>query len=236
VGAGSGAETGEERLRRRVGLLGGSFNPAHGGHRYISELALKQLQLHQVWWVISPQNPLKASNEIAPLEERCAIARSVASHPQIRVTDIEDRIGTSHTIDTITVLQARFPDVRFVWLMGADILLELPQWKRWRYLFHRVPIAVYPRPTYSLRALSSVAARSFAGARVPQRQARCLAAMSPPAWTFLQVRPHGQSATQIRARRSRSSGSPSKAPEDQADQEDQARRETRLSPETQQAG
>ena len=220
-------------MRRRVGLLGGSFNPAHEGHRYLSELALKRLQLHQVWWVISPQNPLKATGEIAPFEERRAIAEAVGSHPQIRVTDIERRIGTSHTVDTIMVLQARFPDIRFVWLMGADILLELPQWKRWRHLFQRVPIAVFPRPTYSLRALSSMAARSFADARVPQRQARCLAGMSPPAWTFLQVRPHGQSATQIRVRRSRSSGSPSKAPEDQADQ---ARRETRLSPETQQAG
>jgi nicotinate-nucleotide adenylyltransferase len=212
-------------------LLGGSFNPAHEGHRYISELALKQLQLHQVWWVISPQNPLKASNEIAPLEERCAIAKLVARHPQIRVTDIEDRIGTSHTIDTITVLQARFPDVRFVWLMGADILLELPQWKRWRDLFHRVPIAVYPRPSYSLRAMSSPAARSFAGARVPERQARRLADMRPPAWTFLQVRPNSQSATRIRAQRPQSSGGRSRAAAE--DQEDQTRRKTRLSPETQ---
>jgi nicotinate-nucleotide adenylyltransferase len=210
-------------------VLGGSFNPAHEGHRYISELALKQLQLHQVWWVISPQNPLKDTSEIAPFKERCAIAESVASHPQIRVTDIERRIGTSHTVDTITVLQAMFPDIRFVWLMGADILLELPQWKRWRYLFHCVPIAVYPRSTYSLRALSSMAARSFAGARVPQRQARCLADMKPPAWTFLQVRPNRQSATQIRAQRRQSSGSRSQASEDQADQ---ARRKTRLSPGT----
>ena len=214
-------------MRRRVGLLGGSFNPAHDGHRYISELALKQLQLHQVWWVISPQNPLKSTDKIAPFEQRRAIAESVASHPQIRVSDIECRIGTSHTIDTIAVLQTRFPDIRFVWLMGADILLELPQWKRWRHLFHCVPIAVFPRPTYSLRALSSVAARSFAGARVPQRQAHCLADMRPPAWTFLQVRPNSQSATQIRARRSKFSGSPGEAPEDQT------RRETRLSLETQ---
>jgi nicotinate-nucleotide adenylyltransferase len=211
-------------------LLGGSFNPAHEGHRYVSELALKQLQLHQVWWLISPQNPLKTADEIAPLEERCTVARSVASHPQIRVTDIERRIGTSHTIDTITVLQARFPDIRFVWLMGADILLELPQWKRWRDLFYRVPIAVYPRPTYTLKALSSAAARSFAGARVPERQARCLADMRPPAWTFLQVRPNSQSATRIRAQRRRSSGSHGRAAEDR---EDQTRRKTRLSPETQ---
>ncbi len=191
--------SGEESLRRRVGLLGGSFNPAHEGHRYLSELALKTLHLHQVWWVVSPQNPLKAAGETAPFEDRLAVARRVANHPQIRVTDIEQRIGTRYTLDTVTALQARFPDMRFVWLMGADILLELPRWKRWQQLFRRVPIAVFPRPSYSLRALSSTAARAFANARVPERKARWLVEMDPPAWAFLQVRPHGASATQIRA-------------------------------------
>ncbi len=188
-------------MPRRVGLLGGSFNPSHEGHRYLSELALKHLQLHQVWWLVSPQNPLKAAGETAPFEKRLAVARTVASHPRIRVTDIERRIGTRYTLDTVTALQARFADTRFVWLMGADILLELPEWKQWQRLFRRVPIAVFPRPTYSLRALSSTAARAFAGSRVPQRKARQLAEMDPPAWVFLQTRPHGASATRIRARR-----------------------------------
>lgn len=188
-------------MRRCVGLLGGSFNPAHEGHRYLSEHAIKHLQLHQVWWVVSPQNPLKTTGEIAPFAERLAVAESVADHPQIRVTDIERRIGTQHTFDTVAALQARFPDTRFVWLMGADIMLELPKWKQWRRLFRRVPIAVFPRPTYSLKALSSRAARYFAGARVLERQARRLAGMEPPVWVFLQIRPHAQSATRIRARR-----------------------------------
>jgi nicotinate-nucleotide adenylyltransferase len=196
-------------LRRRVGLLGGSFNPAHEGHRYLSELAIRHLQLHQVWWIVSPQNPLKASDEIAPFEHRLAVAQSVADHPQIRVTDVERKIGTRHTIDTIVALQARFPDTRFVWLIGADIMLELPKWKQWRRLFRRVPIAVFPRPTYSLRALSSMAARYFAEARVLERQARRLAEMEPPAWVFLRIRPHGESATRIRARRSESADSSS---------------------------
>lgn len=186
-------------MRRRVGLLGGSFNPAHEGHRYLSELAIKHLQLHQVWWVVSPQNPLKTAREIAPFEDRLTIAEAVANHPQIRVTDIEQRIGTRYTLDTVVALQARFAGTRFVWLMGADILLELPKWKQWRRLFRRVPIAVFPRPTYSLRALSSTAARAFAGARVSQRKASRLAEMDPPVWVFLQTRPHGASATRIRA-------------------------------------
>ncbi len=212
-------------MRRCVGLLGGSFNPAHDGHRYLSELAIKHLQLHQVWWVVSPQNPLKATGEIAPFAERLAVAESVADHPQIRVTDIERRIGTQHTFDTVAALQARFSDTRFVWLMGADIMLELPKWKQWRRLFRRVPIAVFPRPTYSLRALSSTAARYFAGAQVPQRQARRLAEMKPPAWVFLQVRTHGESATRIRGRRN--------MPLDGGrDEESQPRRETKSSPET----
>jgi nicotinate-nucleotide adenylyltransferase len=213
-------------LLRRVGLLGGSFNPAHDGHRYLSDRALAHLQLHQVWWIISPQNPLKASGEIAPFAERRAVAESVADHPRIRVTDIERKIGTTHTLDTVAVLQARFPDTRFVWLMGADIMIELPKWKQWRRLLRRVPIAVFPRPTYSLKALSSVAARNFAGARVPQRQAPLLAGMDPPAWVCLQIRPHGESATRIRARRSMSS--------DRGDRDEQcqSRRDTRSSPQT----
>ena len=199
-------------------MLGGSFNPAHDGHRYLSEVAIKRLQLHQVWWVVSPQNPLKATGEIAPFAERLAVAGAVADHPQIRVTDLERRIGTQHTLDTVAALQARFTDTRFVWLMGADILVELSKWKQWRRLVRRVPIAVFPRPTYSLRALSSTAARYFAGARVRERQAYRLAGMEPPAWVFLQIRPHGESATQIRSRRgmSRDGG---------ADEESQSRRE-----------
>lgn len=213
-------------MQQRVGLLGGSFNPAHDGHRYLSELALKHLQLHQVWWLIAPKNPLKAGSEIAPFEERRAVAEAVADHPQIRVTDIERRIGTTHTVDTVAALQTRFPGTRFVWLMGADILLELPRWKQWRRLFSFLPIAVFPRPTYSLKALSSTAARAFASARVPQQQARCLADMKPPAWTFLEVRSHDASATRIRARRRRSLQA-------RPDPETQSRRASRSSPEMQ---
>lgn len=184
---------------RRVGLLGGSFNPAHDGHRYISTLAIKHLQLDEVWWVIAPRNPLKASGEIAPFEERRRTAEAVADHPRIRVSDIEREIGSAHTVDTVATLRARYPGVRFVWIIGADNLVQIPRWKQWRRLFRRVPIAVFPRPNYSLRALSSKAARYFAGARLPQVRARALAETTPPAWVFLHIRPHDASATRIRA-------------------------------------
>lgn len=184
---------------RRIGILGGSFNPAHEGHRYISLLALKRLQLDQVWWMISPQNPLKACAEIAPFKQRHRTAEGVAAHPRLRVTDIERTLGTVHTVDTMAVLLRRFPDVRFVWMIGADNLAQISQWKQWQKLFRSVPIAVFPRPGYSFRALASKAARSFAQARLPQSRARALAETAPPAWVFLHIRPHQASATRIRA-------------------------------------
>lgn len=185
---------------RRVGLLGGSFNPAHDGHRHISLIALERLRLDEVWWMVSPQNPLKATAGMATMAARIEAAGRIANHPRIRVTGIEAELGTSHTVDTITALKRRFRAIRFVWLMGADNLIQIPRWKQWRRLFRSVPIAVFPRPTYSLRALSGVAARRFAMARVPQSRARLLAELCPPAWTFLRVRTHAASATEIRRR------------------------------------
>lgn len=185
----------------RVGLLGGSFNPAHAGHLHVSRLALERLRLDQVWWLVSPQNPLKAEAGMATLDERLAIARQVAADPRIRVDALEIELGTRYTADTLDALKARFPALRFVWLMGADILAELPRWKRWRHVFRAVPIAVFARPTYSLRARSGRAARRFAAARQPASRAPDLAAMRPPAWVFLRIPLHGASASRIRARR-----------------------------------
>ena len=138
---------------------------------------------------------------MAPLELRLASADKVADHPRIRVTDIESELGTVHTVDTLKALSRRFPAANFVWLMGADNLLQIHQWKQWERLFRLVPIAVFPRPTYSFRALSSVAARRFAEARVPGWNWRWLADADPPAWAFLHGRAHAASATSIRARR-----------------------------------
>lgn len=182
-----------------MGLLGGSFNPAHQGHLYISELALDRLDLDEVWWLVSPQNPLKPAAGMASFAERLQSARSIGGHPKIRVSDIERSLGTRYTIDTLRALKIRYPEVRFVWLMGADNLLQMPRWQGWRAIFRAVPIAVFARPSYSLRARSGRAARQFRRHRVPAFKASGLPDMRPPAWVFLRHPPHGESASRIRA-------------------------------------
>lgn len=191
-----GAQSGQ-----RIGLLGGSFNPAHDGHLHISRLALARLGLDAVWWVVSPLNPLKTADEIAPLDERMSRARGLARDPAIVVTDIERRLGTRFTVDTLAALRRLFPRARFVWLMGADIMPQLPRWRRWRDIFRLVPVAVFGRAPYSSRALASMAAHAFAGNRLHTRNARTLADRTPPAWVFLHTRLHPASATRIRAER-----------------------------------
>ncbi len=185
----------------RIGLLGGSFNPAHEGHRQISLEALKRLGLDEVWWLVSPQNPLKPLAGMAPLESRLARAHTLARHPRIRVTGIEGRLASHYTADTLRALTRRFPRVRFVWLMGADNLVQLTKWKDWREIFHIVAVAVFDRPSYSLRAVAAGAARRFARYRLDEKQARGLAGHTPPAWVFVHSRLNTLSATQLRARR-----------------------------------
>ena len=186
---------------QRIGLLGGSFNPAHEGHLHISSLALERLKLDQLWWLVSPQNPLKSESGMAQLSDRLKDARKIAAvDPRIVVTDLENEFSTRHTVDTIQALKGQFPRVSFVWVMGADLLVQVPQWKRWRSLFRMVPIAVFARPAYSSRALAGKAARRFAASRIARYRAGALADMRPPAWAFLRTRLNSQSATRIRAR------------------------------------
>ena len=184
----------------RIGLLGGSFNPAHAGHRQISLEALKRLGLDEVWWLVSPQNPLKPVAGMVPLESRLARARALACHPRIRVTGIEDLLACHYTADTLSTLTRSFPRVRFVWLMGADNLMQLTKWKDWPEIFHIVAVAVFDRPSYSLRAIAARAARRFARYRLDEDRARGLAGHVPPAWVFVHSRLSTLSATQIRAR------------------------------------
>lgn len=190
-----------DRRAVRVGLLGGSFNPAHAGHLHISLAALKRLELDELWWLVSPQNPLKPVAGMAPFGERLAQARRTARHPRIRVTGIESRLGTRYTADALAELRRRFPRIGFVWLMGADNLLQIPRWERWESIFRMLPIAILARSSYSFRALSGRAAQRFAHSRVSADRAGGLADCPPPAWVFLHVRPHPASATGIRARR-----------------------------------
>lgn len=140
-----------------VGLLGGSFNPAHRGHRRMSVEALRRLGLDEVWWLVSPQNPLKPVAGMAPLAARLASARKVARHPRIRVSAIEAELGTQLTIDTLQALKRLHPQVRFLWLMGADNLLQFHRWAHWREIARTVPIVVMARPLYAGRSQSAMA-------------------------------------------------------------------------------
>jgi nicotinate-nucleotide adenylyltransferase len=189
-----------DRRRQRIGLMGGSFNPAHEGHRMIAELALKRLRLHRVWWLVSPQNPLKPSDGMAAMETRISQAKSVAGDPRIEVTALEAELGTTFTADTIKALRKRFPRTRFVWVMGADNLAQMPAWRNWHYILNTVGVAVFDRPTYSLKALSGRTARRFARFRLPERQGAVLARHAPPAWVFHHTLLNPVSATQIRLR------------------------------------
>jgi nicotinate-nucleotide adenylyltransferase len=184
---------------RRVGLLGGSFNPAHGGHRHISLEALKRLNLDQIWWLVSPHNPLKPVEGMAPAAQRMATARKEARDPRIKVLDLEARLGTRYTIDTIGALRRLYPRTRFVWLMGADNLGQIRRWRGWREIFRLVPVAVLDRPTYSLRALNELPAQFFRRRRVASAAARGLGDFAPPAWTFLPIRRDPRSASAVRA-------------------------------------
>ena len=179
-------------------MLGGSFNPAHVGHRHISLCALHQLRLDEVWWLVSPQNPLKPVDGMASLESRIAGAVRVANHPRIRVSGLESRLGTRYTADTLRVLVRRFPAARFVWLMGADNLTQIPRWDRWATIFATVPVAVFDRSPYSYKALAGKAARRFGDARISPNRAARLANLAPPAWVFVHQPRHPASATAIR--------------------------------------
>ncbi len=197
---GSELPTWGDNRHGRVGLLGGSFNPAHRWHQAIARRALVELRLDQVWLMVSPGNPLKAGREMASLSARLATARQLADGRKVVATDLEARLGTRYTVDTLARLKARFPHVRFVWLTGADGLVTLPRWKHWHQLVRQVPLAVFPRPGQNVRALGGLAARYLARWRVPARQAARLATLSPPAWAFLPGVQNSISATAIRQR------------------------------------
>ena len=182
----------------RIGLLGGSFNPAHEGHVHASAVALKTLKLDYVWWLVSPQNPLKSAHGMATFEERLQSARKLARRPRMVVSGIEAELGTVYTVDTLIKLKGRFPQIRFVWLMGSDNMIQIARWRDWPAIFALVPVAVVTRPGTVLKALSAKAAQRFANSKRPA-DAR-FANLRPPAWTILDANRHPASATELRAR------------------------------------
>jgi nicotinate-nucleotide adenylyltransferase len=185
----------------QVGLFGGSFNPPHAGHALVCEIALRRLALDQIWWIVTPGNPLKSGRELAPLAERIALSRQIAPDPRIKVTAFEARHRVRYTADTLALVKARNPGVDFVWIMGADNLRDFHRWQRWRTIAMTMPLAVIDRPGATLAFLSSTMAQTFGFARVDESDAPRLARMKPPAWTFIHGPRSSLSSTALRAAR-----------------------------------
>ncbi|MBO9622116.1 MAG: nicotinate-nucleotide adenylyltransferase [Sphingomonas sp.] len=184
---------------KRIGLLGGSFNPAHRGHRRLSLHAIRALGLDEVWWLVSPGNPLKPQQGMAPYQARLASARRMARHTPIRVSDFEARAKTRYTADTLDKLVRRHPKCRFIWLMGDDNLAQFHLWRDWRKIARQVPIAVVARPGYSDDAHASVAMGWLRRAVRPAGQAKNWTCWRLPALVLLRFRPDPTSATRLRA-------------------------------------
>ncbi len=174
-----------------VGLFGGSFNPPHQGHVLVAEIALRRLGLDQLWWMVTPGNPLKSRRELAPLTERLALCENMAADPRIKVTAFEQALGTSYTARTLDFIRSRNPHAHFVWIMGADNLAGFHHWQRWRKIATTFPIAVIDRPGSTLSYLSSKMARTFDYARIDEDDAGVLWRKPAPAWTFI----HGPRST-----------------------------------------
>lgn len=184
---------------QRIGLMGGSFNPPHRAHVTISEAVLKRLELDEIWWLVSPGNPLKSHSDLAPLEDRLAACRVLAIHPRIKVTGFEAELHSASTVVTLSFLRRRYPDVHFVWVMGGDNLAGFHRWADWRRIAALMPFVVADRPQWRLKALAAPAARALARYRLSDSQAPSLALQSPPAWTYLTLRLSPESSSEIRA-------------------------------------
>jgi nicotinate-nucleotide adenylyltransferase len=169
----------------RVGLMGGSFNPPHAGHVLVSETARKRLKLDQVWWLVTPGNPLKAHNGLPSLEARMAACRQLIDPAHTKISGVEQELGTAFTAETLSYLKRRFPAVQFVWIMGADNLAGFHRWQQWRRIAATMPIAVVNRPGWHLKALASRTARTLARGRVIEDRAARMVGQLAPAWVML---------------------------------------------------
>jgi len=182
-----------------VGLFGGTFNPPHDGHLLVAELALRRMALDQVWWMVTPGNPLKHNDGLTPLADRIAWCERMNEDPRVKITAFEARYNVQYTAQTLALVKARNPGVRFVWIMGADNLATFHHWQNWRGIAMTFPIAVIDRPGSTLSFLSSVMAKTFAHARIDESDAALLAHLRPPAWTFIHGPRSPLSSTAIRA-------------------------------------
>lgn len=201
--AGGGVLANRPGLTRgmRVGLFGGSFNPAHEGHLHVARTALVRLDLDRVMWLVSPGNPLKPARDAEAFEARLASGRAVARGPSMIVSDFEARAGFNRTVQTLRALRRRYPAVRFVWIMGSDNLADFHRWRGWTEILRLVPAAVIARPGSLLKSRLAPAARRFARHRRPAAQARLLPFTEPPAWVYLRAPLNPASSTAIRRQR-----------------------------------
>ncbi len=183
---------------QRIGLFGGSFNPAHRGHYMVALYALKKLQLDWVWWLVSPQNPLKDTSETGEYATRLAFTRAIARHPRFVVTDLEQQIGARTTAETLDRLGPVLRRGHFVWIMGADSFANLHHWHDWLEIPATLPLAILARPGYSMRALSSPAATRLSECQVPASLAPQLVTQAPPAWAFIPMPLRPESSSAIR--------------------------------------
>ena len=183
---------------QRIGLFGGSFNPAHAGHRMVALYALKRLQLDWVWWLVSPQNPLKDIKQTGEYSARLAHTKTIAKHPRFKVTNLEKQIRSRNTAQTLGALKQAMSQAHFVWIMGADSFRDLDRWHDWNHIVETLPIAVLARPGYSLSALGGQAALRYANTRLSNEQSGLLAKRRPPAWVFISMPLRPESSTAIR--------------------------------------
>jgi nicotinate-nucleotide adenylyltransferase len=185
---------------QRIGILGGSFNPPHAGHVQITNIAMARLQLDHLWWLVTPGNPLKSNGMLPSLEARMDACRKLMPSPKVEITGFEAELGTPYTAATLEFLSRRYPQTRFVWIMGADNLATFHRWQRWRGIAADVPIAVVDRPNWRLPALSSPAARYMARARLSEAAASRLPLLDAPVWTLLSGPLSPLSSTALRGR------------------------------------
>jgi nicotinate-nucleotide adenylyltransferase len=185
----------------RIGIMGGSFNPPHKGHLIVAETALRRLWLDQIWWVVTPGNPLKPHDGLPPQAERMALCRALARGPRMKITGFENELGSPYTAVTAGFLATRYPTTNFVWIMGADSLASFHRWQDWRAIAALMPIAIADRPGWRLKALASKASHALLRRRRPERKAPCIVGLKCPAWVFLTSRLNSTSSTTLRSER-----------------------------------
>lgn len=183
---------------KKIGLLGGSFNPAHDGHLEISMAALDHIELDEIWWLVSPGNPLKSDKDQDTYDQRFQSALNIVNDDRIVISDLEKKLKTRFTVDTLSKVKSEFSDHYFIWLMGADNLAQFDQWKDWQKIANTVPIAIFNRPSYSNTYKNSIAAKTLEKFRIDQTDIRKLYKLKPPAWSFYEATNNPTSSTALR--------------------------------------